>query len=271
MKRTTEGRSRAPVRFPGVVPTATALVLLCACCSVSSPPAVETVEVLGADSFRHDGCSLDFAGLRRDLGRRDGDSGIDRNPLRLVVPAEMPLARFLPVLEVVSERHGNLTLETAGGPGRTTTLPILCSHACNALWYLDGDYTYDEHELPILDKVGVCALWSGEGALVVDRLEYLTDENRELHEWVDAPTSIRSGAPPTGTAIDLEAVGAWFALLREAGVKPLLCFDYRTASSVGPLVDALRAAKAAVGHDVLLAPSPLEDQLEEVEPEEGGE
>jgi len=241
------------------------------------PALEETVELLGADSFRHDGLSLDLDGLEAALARPADLSNLDPEPLRLVVPEEAPLDELRLALDaLLLANRSHLILELAGQPARSTTLPILVSHACGAVFYHDGVYTYDEHAGGALDeglegspdKVLLRVARGEGGALVADHLEYAEDEGRTEVEWDDVSADVRGGAPPVGAALDLAAVRRWFATLHSLGVKPLLCLDYRSATTAGELVDALRAEREGAGHDLLLGPSAWEEALEPEEEEE---
>jgi len=254
-------------------------VCLLACADHSAtPPAdgvsssTETVEVLGTGSFRHGGLVLTADELGQALARADDTSSVNREPLRFVAEGHTTMEEVVPALEVAVERSSsrvNLVLEVHGGPeGRWSTLPILVSHGCGALSYSDGTYAYDDHgESP--SYVYVQVIFESGGTLAIGNTGYRAEEpSAPVLELSAAPRGIAAGAPKLGTRVNFDALGEWFDSLEEQGVRPFVCLDWQPTTTVGQVVDALRAARSAVGPRVLQGPDPWGGPEEEEPGEE---
>lgn len=260
------------------------LMFLSACANHSTKPAaahsstsIETIEVLGPNSFRHDGNVRTAEGLGQALLRDDDAAGVIKEPLRIVADESTPLEVIVPALEAATRGGSdrvNLTLEILDDPvRRSSSLPLRVDHGCDALMLYDGTYEYDDHgESP--RYVYVQVIFESGGALVIEDCGYQGEESfAPILELADAPEGIADGAPQSGTPLNFDELHEWFDALEAQGVRAFVCLDWQPTTTMGRFVDALRAMKSAVGPRVLLGPDiwggpePEESDLEFVEGE----
>ena len=134
--------------------------------------------------------------------------------------------------------------------------PSRGAHGCDALTYFDGTYEYDDHgESP--SYVYVQVVFESDGTLMIGTTGYRAEKSSApVLELPDAPEGIAAGAPELGTQASFDTLGEWFGSLEEKGVRSFVCLDWQPNTTVGQVVDALRAAKSAVGPRVLQGPDP---------------